>query len=101
VLASSGLDALDRVEVAVLADERCAECRDEPTRVAPSSEIRHDELARLVDLLLAVEKARQRVEQRSRVRSLLRHRQPRRGHVQEPVEMDTHRCVENTTQELL
>ena len=55
VLADAGLDALGRVEVAVLAQQARAERRDEPVRVAARAEVRRDELAGLVDLLLAVE----------------------------------------------
>ena len=53
VLADGRLDALDRVEVAVLAHQARAERGDEPGRVAAGAEVRRDELRGLVDLLLA------------------------------------------------
>ena len=49
------LDALDRVEVAILADERSAERGDERGRIAAGSEEGGDQLPRFVDLLLPVE----------------------------------------------
>ena len=58
VLARGGLDALDRVEVAVLADERRAERGDQPVGRAARGEVRGGERPRLVHLLLLVEQAR-------------------------------------------
>ena len=55
MLADAGLDALGRVEVPVLAQQACAERRDQAVRVAARAEVRRDELPGLVDLLLAVE----------------------------------------------
>jgi hypothetical protein len=59
VLAHAGLDALDRVEVAVLAQQARAERLDQRRRVVARSEVGGDELAGLVDMLLAVEQGRQ------------------------------------------
>jgi hypothetical protein len=59
VLADGRLEALDRVEVAVLAHQRGAERGDEPARVAAGAQERGDKLARFGDLLLTVEQARE------------------------------------------
>ena len=82
-----GLDGLDRVEVAVLPDERRAQCRDDPGRLASRTEVRSHELSRLVHLLVAIEQARELLEQcirdgvrlwsRSRVAGTLRKRSRR------------------------
>ncbi len=67
MLAGSGLDALDGVEVPVLAQEARAERGDEPIRVAACAEVGGGELPGLVDVLLAVEQRRQLGQQRLRV----------------------------------
>ena len=69
VLADGSLDALDGVEVAVFADERRAERGNEPTAITACAEVRGDELSGRIDLLLAVEQARELLQQRSRVRA--------------------------------
>src|SRR5262249_16918189 len=58
VLAVRGLDALDRVEVAILSEQRLTECGMESTGLAARSEIARDEFAGLVHLLLPVEQRR-------------------------------------------
>ena len=58
-LAERRLDALDRVEVAVLAEERAAERRLERRGIAARGEVGGDEPARLVHLLLMVEEGEQ------------------------------------------
>src|SRR5205814_2987797 len=99
-LAERGLDALDRVEVAVLAEQRLAERGLELPRLAPSGEVARDQLARLVHLLLLVEKRREGVEQLLRVGGAVRLRKPRRRDVEEAVEVDAHRGVERAAQQL-
>src|SRR5690242_21819174 len=78
MLARRGLDALDRVEVPVLARERRAERGDEAVRLAAGAEERRDELPGLVHLLLAVEQPRQLVEQGVRARPRVRLRSEER-----------------------
>lgn len=63
MLADGRLDALDGVEVAVLADECGAEGGDELPWVAAGAEERGGELPSLVDLLLLVEQARELAEE--------------------------------------
>ena len=94
MLAYRGLDALDRVEVAVLAQQARAQRRDQLLRVAA---VRRDQLARLVDALLLVEEERQLGEHAVAVLGL---GQPCRRHVQEAVEVDAHRGVQDSAQQL-
>ncbi len=54
MLAHGRLDALDRVEVPVLAEQGGAELGHEPVGVPARAEVRRDQLPGLVDLLLAV-----------------------------------------------
>ena len=67
MLADGGLDALDRVEVAVLAHERGAERGDEPARIAAGAQERGDELPGLGDLLLTVKQPEEFLQQHVRV----------------------------------
>src|SRR5213592_4154341 len=62
VLPDRGLDALDRVEVAVLAQEAGTEDGDQAVRVTAGAEVRRDELRRLVDPLLLVEEREEIVD---------------------------------------
>jgi hypothetical protein len=59
VLTDGGFHALDRVEVAVLAHERGADCGDEAARIPAGAQEGGDELPRHGDLLLAVEHTRE------------------------------------------
>ena len=70
----------------------------EPLALA-SGEVRGSELARLVDVLLAVEEARQLGQQRLRVGLRVRLRQARGRHVEEAIEVDAHRGVQHAAHE--
>src|SRR4029077_11509583 len=71
-LAEGRLDALDRVEVAVLAKQSGAERGLQKTRLPARGEVGGDESARLVDLLLVVEQLRERREQLGGIAGALR-----------------------------
>ena len=101
MLPDGGFDALDRVEVAVLADKCTAERRDELGRVPTGAEEGSRKLAGLGDLLLAVEQVRQLLQQRLCVRIGVGGREPRCGDIEKPIEMDAHRRIEHTAEELL
>src|SRR5262245_53118163 len=90
-LAAGGLDALDRVEVAVLTEERMTERGLELGRVPAGREVGGDELAGLVHLLLAVEEVVQLGEDFVRVARATRLGEPSRGDVEEAIEVDAHR----------
>ena len=95
MLADARLDALDRVEVAVLAQQASAERRDQRVGIS-RGEVGGDELPGLVDVLLAVEQTGKVREQRT----LLRLGQPCRRHIQEAVEVHAHRRVEHAAHQL-
>ncbi len=100
MLADGRLYALDRVEVAVLAQQRGAERSSEAVGIAAGAEERRDERAGLLDLLLPVEEHGQVGEQRGRVDVRLWLWQPSCGDVEEAVEVDAHRRVEHSAHEL-
>ena len=66
VLGKGGLDRLDGVEVAIFARQRLAERRQQPRFVAAGGQVARDELAGLVDLLLAVEQRQELGQDRRR-----------------------------------
>ena len=59
VLTEGGFDGLDAVEVAILAQQRLAERGEQAIFVAAIGEVAGDQLAGLVDLLLAIQQRRE------------------------------------------
>ncbi len=95
------LDRLDGVEVAVLAQQGSAKNRQQPIRIAAAVEVARDKTPRLIDLLLTVQQSGHRGQQRGQFldRFVVRFGNLRRRDVEETVQVDAQRRVEDAAQQ--
>ena len=99
LLVEGGFDALNGMEIAILAQEEIPHLRHEFLGAAAADEILRNEGPGLIDLLLQVEQGLEVVKERSGIGDRLRLGQAHGGQVEEAIEINAHRRIKDAARQ--